>query len=392
MLKKFFSILLLIATYLAIAIAQEAEHDHAEHEHTEDEHAGHDHAAEESSAHEEDAHAGHAHGGPTSAEECVAIIEDYNINLRIASIFVIMAATLIGVFGPIILHRIRPYSQKGIRHWILTICKFFGTGVILGVAFIHMMPEAIERFESPCITDSVWSSYHGFVGVFALIAVFFIQIIELALLSHLEKKHMNRQDTNSSDSTAIKDVESGSMVKGTPPVVEDHSHMLIENSKDMRDVSTLVLELGIVIHSVIIGLTLGFSSDEGFVPLFIALVFHQLFEAIALGTRINDMNHKSYIKPLIMGLVFSLTTPVGVAIGVAVNLTVNPFSQSSTLAQAILDSLAAGILLYNAFISLIAGEINHNAAFRRSSLSYKTVCFTSLYIGAAVMAVLAKWA
>ena len=104
------------------------------------------------------------------------------------------------------------------------------------------------------------------------------------------------------------------------------------------------------------------------------------------------MDHKGYLKPLFMGLAFSLTTPVGVAIGVGVNLTVNPFSQSSTLAQAILDSLAAGILLYNSFISLIAGEINHNAGFRRSSLSYKTVCFTSMDIGAAVMAVLGKWA
>ena len=139
-----------------------------------------------------------------------------------------------------------------------------------------MIPEAVERFGSPCITDPLWGSFHGFVGVFALIAVFFIQIIELALLSHLEKKTMNQQDRNSNDSTAIRDVETGSTVKGSTPVIEDHSHMLIENSKDMRDVSTIVLELGIIIHSVIIGLTLGFSSNEGFVPLFIALVFHQV--------------------------------------------------------------------------------------------------------------------
>ncbi|KAI9268944.1 ZIP zinc transporter-domain-containing protein [Phascolomyces articulosus] len=393
MIKKYLSILLLITTYIAIVIAQEAEHDH------DHDHADHDHPHEEAIAAEGDAHAGHDHDhaghnhGPTSLEDCVAVTTDYNLGLRIGAIFIIMAATMIGVFAPIILHRIRPYSQHGVRYWILTISKFFGTGVILAVAFIHMIPEAIMRFESPCIVDD-WTSYHGFVGVFALIAVFFIQIVELAILSHVEKKHTN-QDTNSNDDTtaANKDIETGSVVKGGSNThVDGHTHMMIENSKDMRDVSTIVLELGIVIHSIIIGLTLGFSSNEGFTALFIALVFHQFFEGLALGTRINEMEHKNYIKPLIMGLIFSLTTPVGVAIGIGVNLTVNPFSQSSVLGQAILDSLAAGILLYNAFISLIAGEINHNAAFRRSSLPYKAICFLSLYIGAALMALLGKWA
>ena len=104
------------------------------------------------------------------------------------------------------------------------------------------------------------------------------------------------------------------------------------------------------------------------------------------------MEHKSFIKPFLMGMIFSLTTPIGVAIGIGVNMTVNPFSQSSTLAQAILDSLAAGILLYNAFISLIAVEINHNSQFRHSNLSYKLTCFVSMYTGAALMAVLGMWA
>ncbi|KAI9496268.1 ZIP zinc transporter-domain-containing protein [Zychaea mexicana] len=396
MLKKILTILLVLTTYLALAIAQEAEHDH-DHDHEghdhahedEDSHAGHDHAGHD--------HAGHSHG-PTSLEDCVAITGDeYNVGLRVGAIFIIMAATVIGVFAPIVLHRIRPYSQGSVRHWILTVGKFFGTGIILGVAFIHMIPEAVERFTSPCITSGKWGGYHGFVGLFALIAVFFIQIVELAVYAHVTKKQKMQQEhiNSSANSTENKDVENSSAVKGEEAVAyhhDGHAHMMIEDSKDMRDVSTIVLELGIVIHSVIIGLTLGFTSDDGFNVLLIALVFHQFFEGIALGTRINDMEHKSFIKPFIMGSIFSLTTPVGVAIGIGVNMTVNPFSQSSVLGQAILDSLAAGILLYNAFISLIAGEINHNMSFLRSSLSYKAICFIAMYIGAAVMAILGKWA
>ena len=130
------------------------------------------------------------------------------------------------------------------------------------------------RFESPCISSG-WSSYHGYVGVFALAAVFFIQLVELAVLSHLERKHSQQQQDANSDSSVIKtkDVEAGCVVKQSP---DGHAHMMIEDSKDLRNVSTIVLELGIVMHSVIIGLTLGFSSGEGFNALLIALVFHQV--------------------------------------------------------------------------------------------------------------------
>lgn len=45
-----------------------------------------------------------------------------------------------------------------------------------------------------------------------------------------------------------------------------------------------VLELGIIVHSVIIGLSLGASeSPKTIKPLVVALTFHQFFEGIGLG-------------------------------------------------------------------------------------------------------------
>lgn len=104
------------------------------------------------------------------------------------------------------------------------------------------------------------------------------------------------------------------------------------------------------------------------------------------------MDFRSAIKPLLMGLVFAFTTPVGVAIGIGVNMSINPNSAPSILAQAILDSLAAGILLYNAFISLISSEMTHNLGFRNSSFVNKLTCLMSMYIGAALMSLLGYWA
>jgi hypothetical protein len=45
-----------------------------------------------------------------------------------------------------------------------------------------------------------------------------------------------------------------------------------------------VLELGIVVHSVIIGISLGASEEPGTIkPLVVALSFHQMFEGMGLG-------------------------------------------------------------------------------------------------------------
>lgn len=158
-----------------------------------------------------------------------------------------------------------------------------GTGVILAVAFIHMIPEALERFESPCLS-SRWHTYHGFPGVFALAAVFFIQLIELAMLTHLEKRKQAQEAAAQAKgaSTKLQDVENASSLGSHENglAVDHHGQTYtsgtIENDSHFKDIGTIVLEVGIIMHSVIIGITLGTGSSDGFTTLLIALVFHQV--------------------------------------------------------------------------------------------------------------------
>jgi len=42
-------------------------------------------------------------------------------------------------------------------------------------------------------------------------------------------------------------------------------------------------------RSVMIGVSLGASGGDDFLPLFIAIVFHQVFEGLALGSRIGQL-------------------------------------------------------------------------------------------------------
>ncbi|ORZ11869.1 ZIP zinc transporter-domain-containing protein [Absidia repens] len=373
------------------------EHNHSdtslETEHTHD-HAGHDHAGH-----------GHSHAAGYDEETCALELDQpYDLNFRIGSLFIILCTSSIGIFSPILLHRLRPYKTNGIRSWILIVGKFFGTGIVLATSFVHMLPEAIERFGSPCLSEG-WHSYHAFGGVFCMIAAFALQLIELAAMSHLDALKAKQQNQHGQITPGLayenKVVDNEAMhvdniktAKTQDECMEQgHVHsagFLESDDMSIRNINTLMLELGIAIHSIIIGITMGTSSEETFLVLFIALIFHQFFEGIALGTRINDLNCRSWLKPIVMSLFFVCTTPIGVAIGIGIKSVMDV--PSTILAQAILDSLSAGILLYNAYISLMSSEINHSVSFRQSSFTKKSICLISMYIGAGAMSVLGLWA
>ncbi|KAI9308100.1 Zinc/iron permease [Cunninghamella echinulata] len=325
----------------------------------------------------------------SDADACVGeSLEGYNLGMRVGALFIILGTSSLGVFAPMILHRISVYSKNSIRAWILTVGKFFGTGVILATAFVHMLPDSFEQFASPCLTSG-WLSYGAFAGVFCMIASFSLQLLELSAISHIKKiMKSNQQKDLELSSNSISD-------KSTSQTQVTHHHVhtggFLEED-GYGNIGTIILELGIVMHSIIIGITLATTSADEFTTLLIAIVFHQFFEGIALGTRLNELKNVKWLKVIIMGIVFSITTPIGVAIGIGIRSSFNANSYSAVLSSAILDSLSAGILLYNAYVSLISGEINHSSEFHDYSFFKKSICFISMYIGAGLMSLIGEWA
>jgi zinc transporter 1/2/3 len=76
-----------------------------------------------------------------------------------------------------------------------------------------------------------------------------------------------------------------------------------------------MLEFGITIHSIFIGVRNGVVGDDELKTLLVALSFHQFFEGVALGSRIVDAEIKSLAHEALMMLVFSISAPLGIAIG-----------------------------------------------------------------------------
>lgn len=95
-----------------------------------------------------------------------------------------------------------------------------------------------------------------------------------------------------------------------------------------RKMSTNItlLEGGILFHSVFVGMTVSITID-GFVILLIAILFHQMFEGLGLGSRIAAVPYpKGSIRPWVLVVAFGTTAPIGQAIGLLTRNTYDPQS------------------------------------------------------------------
>lgn len=272
-----------------------------------------------------------------------------------------------------------------------------------------MLPPAMEALTSPCLPDS-WNVYSAYAGLFAMLAVLVMQFIEFMahqqyqaevrpILSHQDSECHSKNDIPIEPRKSKGDVHSVQNGKTTPPH-DKHGHhhhhhhgAAFYDENKANKVSTYLLEFGIALHSVLIGLTLG-TTTESFVPLLVALSFHQFFEAIALGAQIARLERVSLRSIILMVIFFVLTTPAGIAIGIGIHSgTYNPDSLASLLVNGILDAVSGGILIYVALVNLITAEMGSEAReFHSLSKKLKFLYFVALYAGVAAMAVIGRWA
>ncbi|KAK4166328.1 hypothetical protein QBC43DRAFT_377249 [Cladorrhinum sp. PSN259] len=233
---------------------------------TEEGHADHDdHDGESSSGQKCHFHAGVEHCTGSSGEEvaktCERTQRDYNIKLRVGLLFVMLATSSIGVFTPILIS-----SFVSPKHIAFTILRQFGTGVIISTAFIHLYTHAVLMFQNECLGEL---SYEATASAILMAGLFLSFLVEYAG-SRLVEWHQSKE--------RARNIETGSD-SDQAPVSTSRSDM----------VNITVLESGIIFHSLLIGLTLVVAGDSFFGTLFAVIVFHQMFEGIALGTRIASL-------------------------------------------------------------------------------------------------------
>jgi zinc transporter 1/2/3 len=366
-------------------------------------------------------------------DECAHAWDEskYNVKMHVGAVFIVLATSALGILGAVFIATNKWLAKKQWVLFIIQATKFFGIGVIMATAWIHLLTPAFEAFSSECLQKhGKWSRYGvAYVGLFGMIASFFVQGFEFCALSRGDaiakkkakeakkaalngeapatpKKHSHSKliDEEADEEecniphTHTHDEEKPHKPKKERTVnlhdVTGHSHDVVSGVIDVNgdaDMATVILELGIIFHSVIIGLALGVATEE-FKSLLIAIVFHQLFEGIALGVRLAELKGVGTFKKWLAALAYPIMTPIGIAIGIGIRKSFNENGYKALLVSGIFDSLSAGILFYNAYVELIAFEMNRNAVFRAHNWPRKIALFFAVYVGAAIMAVIGLWA
>eukprot|EP00727_Mastigamoeba_balamuthi_P005289 m51a1_g14759 putative zinc transporter 4 (687) ;mRNA; r:339492-341885 len=484
--------------------------DHKDHEHKEHEHKEHGHEHEEGDErlaavghrlHHHHQHA-HQHGpidtgddarsfviahilevgiglhspprDPVQHEPLSASVVDESIPwsvtaLRVAALFTILVVGSLGVVTPLAFSR---WASSP----VFTLGKSFGAGIVLGTAYIHILPAATDALK-----EARPDVEYPIAGILALAATAMTLVVEQLAAMYFESQHSEGPHSCTtggeckSDHAVVKDKE-GHEMELVPPETPDatptpdasaspkeqqqqnaatdasavvvevggiherlrkdkehshehgdhkdhehkehehkehgheheegderlaavghrlhhhhqhaHQHGPIDTGDNARSfVIAHILEVGIGLHSVIIGMALGASTQIGEVrALMIALSFHQFFEGIALGVSVVEAK-LSKLKRAFAVLLFTFATPVGIAIGIGLTRNGTEDSNSTVMTQGVLDGISAGILVYMALVDLVSEDFQGSMKrWLRGSM------LIALVTGSGVMAIIGLWA
>jgi zinc transporter ZupT len=289
-------------------------------------------------------------------------------DLKILSIFVIFLAGLIGAAAPVAFtycfisqdddKETRKSKERRIN-LIIKVLTCISLGIILATALIHLIPHGVSElqesgnhlFAEPhedaaheeAHSDNETADEHAahseeehehaypFAYLFAmvsLVAVFFIST-----------------EINWWGVRRIKELKGVSCDEK-------------EESRLAASIKLWVTEIGIFVHSIIIGITLGVTKTESLArTLVIVLVVHQLFEGLSVGT-LTIAAQCNKLQAAFFVLLFAVGVPIGVAIGIGIE------DNTDKVATGVLLCLSGGILIFVSCVEMLPhlfGSHHHHA-------------------------------
>lgn len=198
------------------------------------------------------------------------------------------------------------------------------SGVMLGVAFFHLLPHSIYVLKS--VETALWVCLGGLLFMFFMVRMFHFHQHDLAVDSEHEHKQKHLCDDE-----------------------HDHHHVHCERHDGAMDLSWAGLCFGLAVHTIIDGIALAAavqsSSPTGWslagLGVFLAIVLHKPLDALSI-TSLMSARGWDFGKQMTVSLVFSLMCPLG-AILFAVG--VDQFIEYRDLVLGVALAFSAGIFL-----------------------------------------------
>jgi zinc transporter 1/2/3 len=173
-----------------------------------------------------------------------------------------------------------------------------------------------------------------------------------------------------------------------------HNHVLSPEQLHKKAImQCFLLEMGILFHSIFIGMSLAVAVGNDFIVLLIAIVFHQTFEGLALGVRIADIKWKPRaLQPWLMAVAYGCTTPLGMAIGIATHTLYSPNSEIGLLVVGIMNAVSAGFLVFASLVELMSEDFLSDQSWKILRGKRRVAACLLVFCGAFLMSLVGAWA
>jgi zinc transporter ZupT len=365
----------------------------------------------------------------------------YSYRVQLLCIVLVFLISLCGFALPFkLVSRSMVSGESDVLHSVAyAMLKSFSTGVILGVALMHLAVDSVEDLsafsEYPskyihlcchlvtyfCVTVGL-----GLVGAGYLLTLGIEQfamslsngaaplgLLGDNLLVQLDPEMEGKSPDLHKQSDPYRKKQAPPEVTGPETLIlgkykhksyhEHHDGNIAASNQDKGNKDSLLraylLEAAVAVHSIIIGFGFGTltSAEIGTIRvLTVAFCFHQLFEGISLGALVSDATSSVQIA-IKFGLVFACTFPFGAAIGLIIQSSGKETSGGSFITGAA-NALSAGILLHSSMSEMIPHDFSHahqhNTTIGGKASRNKSILgmYFSLLLGFGSMALLAFWA
>ncbi|CAL5010988.1 unnamed protein product [Urochloa decumbens] len=346
------------------------------------------------------------------------------LRLKLIAVASILSSGAAGVLVPVLGRSAAALRPDGDVFFAV---KAFAAGVILATGMVHILPAAFDALAAPACGGKAGAKGGGggafpFAGLVAMCSAMVTMMVDSVAAGYYQRSHFRKARPVDDAAGPAGADEEGAAAEHAGHVhvhthaTHGHAHGHVHDhgghgrahghgapaagaSPDdaasvavsiRHRVISQVLELGILVHSVIIGVSLGASLRPSTIrPLVGALSFHQFFEGIGLGGCIVQAKFKARAT-VIMATFFSLTAPIGIALGIAITSSYSKHSATALVVEGVFNAAAAGILIYMSLVDLLAADFNNPRL--QTNMKLQLATYLALFLGAGLMSLLAKWA
>lgn len=247
----------------------------------------------------------------------------YNTALHVGALLIVWFVSTLACAFPLLAKK---FPGLHIPQRFFFVVRHFGTGVLIATAFVHLLPTAFISLGDPCLGDFWIKDYPAMPGAIALASIFFVTVIEMVFHPARRCSSAPSASSDQSDEQSDKDSDESTGPQNGPVLMRDMAPPRARSSSvghglnrlptlssvgpSQRDIETkrvteseqpdpetaefssqpssdlklrkerlqcVLLELGILFHSVFIGMALSVSVGNEFVVLLIAIIFHRTY-------------------------------------------------------------------------------------------------------------------